>query len=341
MTAAHPFDDFRALVAALPAGDEVPRHACAPCSSACSKPPARSAGWRTSRRGSRPGAAAPPAVTRPLVAIFAGNHGVTRNGISKRRPEETAAMVELCAAGGAAVNQICIAHDLGLKVFDLALDLPTADITEEAALDERACAATMAFGMEAVAGGSRPAVHRRHRRRQLDGRRGDAGGAVRRQRRGLGRAAVPARTSRDPRRKVAAVDAALALHRAAAEAIRWRCCAGSAGASSRRSPAPSSPPACRARAGHPRRLGRDRRGRRAACACSPARSTIACSPVWRIRRAARRAAALERLGLEPLARASGCRTARARARRWQRGSSRPPLVAFGHGGGAAIAAEKA
>ncbi len=42
--------------------------------------------------------------------------------------------------------------DLGLKVFDLALDLPTADITEEAALDERNCAATMAFGMEAVAG---------------------------------------------------------------------------------------------------------------------------------------------------------------------------------------------
>lgn len=63
-------------------------------------------------------------------------------------------MVELCAAGGAAVNQICIAHDLGLKVFDLALDLPTADFTEGAALDERACAATMAFGMEAVAGGA-------------------------------------------------------------------------------------------------------------------------------------------------------------------------------------------
>jgi nicotinate-nucleotide--dimethylbenzimidazole phosphoribosyltransferase len=63
-------------------------------------------------------------------------------------------MVELCAAGGAAVNQICIAHDLGLKVFDLALDLPTADLSEEAALDERACAATMAFGMEAVAGGA-------------------------------------------------------------------------------------------------------------------------------------------------------------------------------------------
>ena len=63
-------------------------------------------------------------------------------------------MVELCAAGGAPVNGACLAHDIGLKVFDLALHLPTGDITKEAALDERACAATMAFGMEAVAGGT-------------------------------------------------------------------------------------------------------------------------------------------------------------------------------------------
>ncbi len=37
-------------------------------------------------------------------------------------------------------------QDIGLKVFDLALHLPTADLTAEAALDERGCAATMAFG---------------------------------------------------------------------------------------------------------------------------------------------------------------------------------------------------
>ena len=72
----------------------------------------------------------------------------------RRAPvEATQRLVELAAAGGAAVNQICIAHDLGLKVYDLALHLPTADFTEDAALDERGCAATMAFGMEAVAGG--------------------------------------------------------------------------------------------------------------------------------------------------------------------------------------------
>jgi NaMN:DMB phosphoribosyltransferase len=63
-------------------------------------------------------------------------------------------MVENFAAGGAAINQICVANDLGLKIFDLALEVPTADISVEAAMDERTCAATMAFGMEAIAGGT-------------------------------------------------------------------------------------------------------------------------------------------------------------------------------------------
>jgi nicotinate-nucleotide--dimethylbenzimidazole phosphoribosyltransferase len=47
-----------------------------------------------------------------------------------------------------------VSQDLGLKVIDLALQLPTGDITEEPALTERDCAATMAFGMESIAGGT-------------------------------------------------------------------------------------------------------------------------------------------------------------------------------------------
>jgi nicotinate-nucleotide--dimethylbenzimidazole phosphoribosyltransferase len=66
----------------------------------------------------------------------------------------TRQMMENFTAGGAAVNQICATFDIGLKVFDLALDHPTEDITEQAALDEKAAAATIAFGMEATAGGS-------------------------------------------------------------------------------------------------------------------------------------------------------------------------------------------
>jgi nicotinate-nucleotide--dimethylbenzimidazole phosphoribosyltransferase len=95
-----------------------------------------------------------PTILRPLVAVFAANHGVVAQGVSAYPPEVTRAMMENFAAGGAAINQICAAFDIGLKVFELALDYPTKDITQEPALDEAACAATFAFGMEAIAGGS-------------------------------------------------------------------------------------------------------------------------------------------------------------------------------------------
>ena len=94
-----------------------------------------------------------PTVERPLVAVFAANHGVTARGVSPYPASVTRQMMENFSAGGAAVNQICIANGLGLKVFDLALDLPTPDITVSDAFDEKSCAATIAFGMEAIAGG--------------------------------------------------------------------------------------------------------------------------------------------------------------------------------------------
>lgn len=155
MTSALPLDDFRNLLASLPAADMTAVERVRLLFSKADKPQGSLgriediAAWLAAWSGN-----APPVVNRPLVAIFAGNHGVTRHGISPRAVAATANAVELCAAGGAAINQVCIAHDLGLKVFDLALHIPTADITEDAALDERGCAATMAFGMEAIAGGT-------------------------------------------------------------------------------------------------------------------------------------------------------------------------------------------
>ncbi len=97
---------------------------------------------------------AKPAVRRPTVCVFAANHGVAARGVSAYPPSVTRSMLETFAAGGGTINQLCAAFDFGFKVFDLALDVPTGDITVEPALDERACVATMAFGMEAVAGGT-------------------------------------------------------------------------------------------------------------------------------------------------------------------------------------------
>ncbi|MGE6741883.1 nicotinate-nucleotide--dimethylbenzimidazole phosphoribosyltransferase [Allorhizobium pseudoryzae] len=149
-----PFDDFRTLLRDLPGPDSHALVAARERNNQLTKP-AGSLGrleeiafWLAAWSGRT------PAVNRPLVAIFAGNHGVARHGITPYPPSVTQQMVENFAAGGAAINQICAAYDLGLKIFDLALDYPTGDITVEPALSERDCAATMAFGMEAIAGGT-------------------------------------------------------------------------------------------------------------------------------------------------------------------------------------------
>jgi nicotinate-nucleotide--dimethylbenzimidazole phosphoribosyltransferase len=152
MTSALPFDDFRTLLTKLPAGNAAAGERVREQFDRADKPRGslgrleELAVWLATWTGR------PPAVNRPLVAIFAGNHGVVSQDISPRTMDATARAVELTAAGGAAINQICLAYDIGLKVFDLALHLPTADMSREAALDERGCAATMAFGMEAIAG---------------------------------------------------------------------------------------------------------------------------------------------------------------------------------------------
>lgn len=149
-----PFDDIRALVKAMPGPDSDAAAEVRAREATLTKPPGslgrleEIAEWLAAWQGK-----APPAVNRPLVAVFAGNHGVAARGVSAYPAAVTRQMVDNFAAGGAAINQICRVHDLGLKVYDLALDLPTGDIMVEAALDEKMCAGTMAYGMEAIADG--------------------------------------------------------------------------------------------------------------------------------------------------------------------------------------------
>jgi len=149
-----PFDDIRNLVKSMPGPDEEALGKVKARDAELTKP-AGSLGkleeiseWLAAWSGK-----APPKITRPLVGIFATAHGVADEGVSAFPSAVNRQMVDNFAAGGAAINQLCRTYDIGLKVFDLAVDMPTPSITREDAMDEANCAATMAYGMEALAGG--------------------------------------------------------------------------------------------------------------------------------------------------------------------------------------------
>ena len=149
-----PFDDIRSLIARFPGPDEEAARDARERQETLLKPQGslgrleEIAIWLARWSGkSRPNP------VRPTVVIFAANHGVYQKGVSPFPQGVTQTMVETFAAGGAAINQLCLANNFGLKVFDLALDYPTPDITERDAFDEAGCAATIAYGMEAAASG--------------------------------------------------------------------------------------------------------------------------------------------------------------------------------------------
>ena len=148
-----PFDDIRNLVRDMPGPDADAMAACRDHESQLTKPPGALgrleaiAEWLCAWQGHHP-----PKTGRIVVAVFAGNHGVVAQGVAAYPQAVTAQMVANFRNDGAAVNQICKSFGLGLKVFELALERPTGDITETAAMEEAECAATMAYGMEATEG---------------------------------------------------------------------------------------------------------------------------------------------------------------------------------------------
>jgi nicotinate-nucleotide--dimethylbenzimidazole phosphoribosyltransferase len=92
----------------------------------------------------------PPTADHPRTAVFAANHGVAANGVSAYPSAVTAQMVQNFIEGGAAVNQLCRVVDGDLRVYEMALDQPTGDITREPAMSDEDCATAMAYGMMAV-----------------------------------------------------------------------------------------------------------------------------------------------------------------------------------------------
>jgi nicotinate-nucleotide--dimethylbenzimidazole phosphoribosyltransferase len=148
-------DDLRAACLDLPAADAKAGAAAAERQSQLTKPPGSLgrledlvvwlAQWQ--QRGM-------PRLDRVEILVFAGNHGVTKQGVSAYPADVTAQMVANFSAGGAAINQLARTVGANLRVVPLALDEPTADFTQAPAMSEDAFLAAVATGYNAVASGT-------------------------------------------------------------------------------------------------------------------------------------------------------------------------------------------
>ena len=144
-------DEMRAIVAQFPGPDRDAGEETAAREAQLTKPPGalgrleEITHWMATWQGKHP-----PSCVHPRAAVFAGNHGVAALGVSAYPAAVTAQMVKNFVDGGAAVNQLCRAVDADLRVYEMALDEPTADFTQAPAMSEEECAMALAYGMMAV-----------------------------------------------------------------------------------------------------------------------------------------------------------------------------------------------
>jgi nicotinate-nucleotide--dimethylbenzimidazole phosphoribosyltransferase len=139
----------------LPSGDDAAEAAVRGRQAQLTKPPGSLgrlediAAWLARWQGR-----AMPRLESVHVLVFAGNHGVTAQGVSPYPSAVTAQMVANFAAGGAAINQLAALAGAGLRVVPLDLDRPTADLVAGPAMDEAGFVAAVAAGFDAVEAGT-------------------------------------------------------------------------------------------------------------------------------------------------------------------------------------------
>jgi nicotinate-nucleotide--dimethylbenzimidazole phosphoribosyltransferase len=137
MTRFASFADLRAACLDLPEGHEDVAEAVARREARLTKPPGslgrfeELVAWLSLWQGRNP-----PGIDRVEILVFAGNHGVTAQGVSAYPSEVTGQMVANFAAGGAAINQLAREARAELRVVALSLEQPTADFTQAPAMTE-------------------------------------------------------------------------------------------------------------------------------------------------------------------------------------------------------------
>ncbi len=147
-------DEFRARLAQLPPPDQDAAEKARAREPNLTKPPGslgrleEIAEWLATWQGRHP-----PSMARTRALVFAGNHGITAQGVSAYPAEVTEQMVANFQGGGAAINQICKSQGADLRVFAMGLDNPTKDFSVEPAMEDGGAAGAIHLGMMAVEDG--------------------------------------------------------------------------------------------------------------------------------------------------------------------------------------------
>lgn len=91
-----------------------------------------------------------PQLERVQILIFAGNHGVVRQGVSPWPQDVTAQMVQNFESGGAAINQLARVAEARLRVVPVLGLASTADFTTAPAMTEAEFLEAVRTGYDAV-----------------------------------------------------------------------------------------------------------------------------------------------------------------------------------------------
>lgn len=154
-TTEHPFEDIRALIDSMPLIGELNDSKVSESAVSLGR------GLRPIGRLETPLTliskwqdAPLPRLMRPLIAVFAGTHGVADQLGYEDIIEASKTRVSSLTEGQVAVRGIAGELGAAYKVYEFGLDYPSADFTQSDSLSEHDCAAAIAFGMEVVAEGA-------------------------------------------------------------------------------------------------------------------------------------------------------------------------------------------
>lgn len=144
-------DELTTLLSDLPEPDRLAFQAVAQRAASTIRPPGstarldRVASWLAGWQGSDT-----PTVDRPVLLIAAGDHGVTKRGVSAWPSEVTRAVLDAIRAGAATAPVTAEAVGVVVRVVDAGVGNPTGDITVEPALNPARFRRLFELGREEV-----------------------------------------------------------------------------------------------------------------------------------------------------------------------------------------------